>query len=62
MDLLTVDETARMLKLNPVTVRRCIADGRLPAVRVGRRIRIRREAVETLLKPAMPKEETGSKA
>ena len=32
-ELLTVAETARLLKVNPVTVRRYIADGRLPAAR-----------------------------
>lgn len=61
MDLLTVDETARILKLNPVTVRRFIADGRLPAVRVGRRVRIHKEAVEALLKPVTPKEDATPK-
>lgn len=51
MDLLTVDETAQMLKVNSITVRRFIASGRLPAVRVGRRVRVRREEIEALLVP-----------
>jgi excisionase family DNA binding protein len=53
---LTVDETAAMLKVNPETIRRYIASGRLPAVRIGRRIRIRREAIETLAEPVHPKQ------
>ena len=57
MDLLTVHETAAMLKLNPETVRRHIASGRLEAVRVGRRVRVRREAVESFLTPVAPKAE-----
>ena len=49
MELLTVDETARLLKVAPVTVRRYIAEGRLPAVRVGRAVRVRRDAVGAVL-------------
>ena len=55
MDLLTVDETAKLLKVAPVTVRRYIAAGRLPAVRVGRSVRVRRESVGALLKPVTAK-------
>ena len=55
MELLTVDETARLLKVAPVTVRRYIADGRLPAVRVGRSVRVQREAVGALLRPVKAK-------
>jgi excisionase family DNA binding protein len=51
MELLTVKETADMLRVSPVTVRRYIASGKLAAVRVGRNIRIRRDAVERLLSP-----------
>lgn len=51
MDLLTVREAAQLLKVNPITVRRCIADGRLPAVRVGGGVRLDREAVERFIKP-----------
>ena len=40
---MTVDEIARTLKLNPQTVRNWIDRGELPAVRVGRRVRIRRQ-------------------
>ena len=55
MELLTIDETARMLKVNPITVRRFIADGRLPAVRVGKGVRVHKEAVEKLPAPVKPR-------
>ncbi len=51
MELLTVRETADLLRVAPITVRRWIASGRLAAVKVGRGVRIRREAVEGLLTP-----------
>jgi excisionase family DNA binding protein len=51
MDLLTVRETARMLKVAPITIRRYIAAGRLPAVKVGRGVRVEREAVERFVEP-----------
>jgi excisionase family DNA binding protein len=57
MDLLTVQETARMLKVNPITVRRYIADGRLPAVKVGKGVRVRKEAIEQLIAPIRPASE-----
>src|SRR5262245_45874917 len=56
MDLLTVQETARLLKVTPTTVRRYITAGQLPAVKVGRRVRVRKEAVEDLLAPITPKQ------
>lgn len=54
MELLTIQETAALLKLSPVTIRRYVASGRLPAVKVGRAVRIRKEAVEGLLEPVLP--------
>jgi excisionase family DNA binding protein len=48
MELLTVAETAAYLKVSPVTVRRYIKSKRLPCVRVGRNIRVRKEDVEAL--------------
>jgi excisionase family DNA binding protein len=51
VELLTIPETARLLKVTPITVRRHIAAGRLPAVRVGKGIRVRKEAVEQFLTP-----------
>src|SRR5687767_8544271 len=51
MELLTVHETAQLLKVSPITVRRFITDGRLPAVRVGKSVRVNREAVDALIAP-----------
>jgi excisionase family DNA binding protein len=46
---LTVAEVAATLKLNQQTVRNWIDQGSLPAVRVGRRVRIRRSDFLRLL-------------
>jgi excisionase family DNA binding protein len=46
---LTVAEVAKMLKLNQQTVRNWIDQGSLPAVRVGRRVRILRSDFERLV-------------
>src|SRR5438552_18652280 len=55
MELLTVQETAEMLRVAPITIRRYIADGRLPAVKVGKGLRVRRESIDELLAPVEPK-------
>ena|SRR5947209_1592605 len=47
--LLTVAEVAEILKLNQQTVRNWIDQGSLPAVRLGRRVRIRRSELERLI-------------
>src|ERR1700740_3137061 len=65
---LTVAEVAEMLKLNQQTVRNWIDQGSLPALRVGRRVRIRRSDLERLLeegrtaRPASATDETGLSA
>ena len=46
---LTVAEVAEMLKLNQQTVRNWIDQGALPAVRVGRRVRIKRSDLDQIL-------------
>jgi excisionase family DNA binding protein len=38
--LLTVDQLAELWQVSPRTIRRMIADGRLPVIRLGRAIRI----------------------
>jgi excisionase family DNA binding protein len=48
-EFLTVAEVAELLKLNQQTVRNWIDQGSLPAVRVGRRVRIRRSDLERKL-------------
>jgi excisionase family DNA binding protein len=45
-EFLTVADVAALLKLNQMTVRNWIDAGDLPALRVGRRIRIRRTEFE----------------
>jgi excisionase family DNA binding protein len=51
MELLTVQETAELLKVAPVTVRRYIASAQLAAVRVGRGMRVPKGEVEDFAKP-----------
>ena len=48
-EFLTVAEVADTLKLNQQTVRNWIDQGSLPAVRVGRRVRIKRSDFERVL-------------
>jgi excisionase family DNA binding protein len=48
-EFLTVAEVAETLKLNQQTVRNWIDQGSLPALRVGRRVRIRRSDFERLI-------------
>jgi excisionase family DNA binding protein len=47
---LTVAEVAETLKLNQQTIRNWIDQGSLPAIRVGRRVRIRRSDFEQILR------------
>ncbi len=46
---LTVADVAEMLKLNQQTVRNWIDQGSLPAVKVGRRVRIKRSDLDQLV-------------
>lgn len=55
MEVLTIKEASALLEVSPATVRRYIADGRLPAVRVGNGVRVSREAVERLPSAVEPK-------
>jgi excisionase family DNA binding protein len=47
--LLTVKEAAAFLKLSPDTIYRATKAGTLPHVRIGRSIRLSREALEEYL-------------
>jgi len=53
MEYLTVNETARLLRVSPITIRRYIASGKLSAERVGRGVRVRREAIADFVTPIM---------
>jgi excisionase family DNA binding protein len=48
-EFLTVAEVAELLKINQQTVRNWIDRGELAAVRAGRRVRIRRSALDEVL-------------
>jgi excisionase family DNA binding protein len=48
--LLTVGQVAERLQISPRTVWRLIHDGRLPAVRIGRAVRLHPDAVAALIK------------
>jgi len=48
-EFLTVAEVAELLKLNQQTVRNWIDQGSLPAVRVGRRVRIKRSDFDRIV-------------
>ncbi len=43
--LLTVPEVARLLRVHPRTIRRLVADRRLPCVRIGTRVRFEPRSV-----------------
>ena len=49
-DVMTVSEVAAYLRVNPQTVYRKAKAGELPAVRIGRAIRFRRDELESWLK------------
>lgn len=55
MELLTVQEVAQMMRVSPITIRRHIQSGELKAVRVGRQVRITKQAVNKIAKPIKPK-------
>lgn len=51
--LLTVDETAAYLKISKGTVWTWCRAGQLPAIKVGRQWRIRREDLEEMMRPGL---------
>jgi excisionase family DNA binding protein len=48
-DLLTVPEAAELLRLKPSTIRAWICQRKIPFVKLGRLVRIRRSDVEALI-------------
>ncbi len=48
-ELLTAREVAEVMRVSTMTVYRLIKAGELPAIRVGKHLRIRRDAVEGYL-------------
>jgi excisionase family DNA binding protein len=66
-EFLTVAEVAQTLKLNQQTVRNWIDQGSLPALRIGRRVRIRRSDFDRLIeagatRSGATREQAGSSA
>ena len=49
-DVMTVSEVAQYLRVNPQTVYRKAKAGELPALRIGRAIRFRKEELDASLK------------
>lgn len=56
--LLTVNEAAAILKMNPATVYRATRSGTLPHVRIGRSVRIPQDQLERLIVPVQANTET----
>lgn len=54
MTAITVDEAAELLRVNRKTVYECIKSGKLPALHVGRHIRLSRETVLRMLAEGEP--------
>jgi excisionase family DNA binding protein len=48
-EFLTVAEVAALLRLNPQTIRNWIENRTLPAVRIGRRVRVLRRDLDALV-------------
>jgi len=57
---LTVAEVAELLRLNQQTVRNWIDAGTLPAVRVGRRVRIKRSDLNRIVESGYRRSVRGS--
>jgi excisionase family DNA binding protein len=47
--LLTAAEVAEILHISLRSVRRLVAEGKLPIVRIGRAVRVRPEALEAMI-------------
>lgn len=60
-EVLTSTEAARYLRVTPDTIRRLVRQGRLPAARVGDRMRITRAAIDAFLEGAKPSKKGGAK-
>ena len=50
--VLTVDETARLLRISRVSAYQAVRRGEIPALRVGRRLLVPRVALEAMLAAA----------
>lgn len=50
MELLTVEETAKYLKMSPQVIRRWLREKKLPGVKIGKEWRIDKQAIDDMLK------------
>lgn len=58
-ELLTIAEAAKLLKVSTITLHRWLKQGRLPAYHVGpRAVRIRRQDLQSVMRPTHRKEES----
>ena len=44
--VMTVDQVAKYLSLHPLTVRRLARDGEIPALKIGRQWRVKKELLD----------------
>lgn len=57
IELMTIEEAAKLLRISPVTVWRMIKSGDLPALRIGRKmLRIRKADLLAIIQPAIEQE------
>jgi len=62
MEYLTAEEIAAKLRVDITTVRRWLAAGALPSIRVGRQYRVEQSAFEAFLKSReVPRQDSGPK-
>jgi excisionase family DNA binding protein len=47
--VMTIDEVSEYLQLHPLTVRRLARDGELPAAKIGRQWRVKRDLLDRWL-------------
>lgn len=59
LNFLTVDEAAERLRLQPVTIRLWIRNGKLPAFRAGRRVLLRVADLAAMVEPLAPSDIDG---
>lgn len=54
----TVEEAARLLGIGRNTAYEAVARGEVPVIRVGRRLLVPRAALERLMEPSVPAQQT----
>ena len=61
-DIMTTQEMARYLKLHEITICKLAADGKIPAVRIGRVWRFDKNAVDEWIAAGQPAKRSKAKA